>query len=138
MDKSPIAALLGALDALDVDAFVSRFARDGRLLTADGQRAHGLDAVRSVAAEHFAALRSATYRTTAEWHEDDVWIAEIEADYELRDWLIIRAMPRAFIVRQGPDGVADLRVYGTHERPFSDRPSPEAGTWVGERWIPPL
>jgi hypothetical protein len=138
VDESPIAALLGDLDRLDVDAFVSRFARDGRLLTADGQRAEGLDAVRKLVGECLSELRSAKFRITAQWHQDDVWIAEVDADYELRDWLVLNAVPRAFILRDGPDGIADLHVYGAHERPFSDRPDPEAGTWVGERWIPPL
>jgi hypothetical protein len=138
VDASPIARLLVALDRLDIDAAMAMFAPDGRLLTVDGQRAEGIDAVRDLLTAFLANLRSTAHRITAHWHEGDVWIAEVLADYELQDWLKITARPRAFILRDGPDGIVDLRVYGAHEQSFAERPNPEAGTWMGDRWIPPL
>jgi hypothetical protein len=136
--ESPIEQLLQALDGLDVEAVISHMAPDGRFLTADGHRAEGTQAIREVLVAFLAGLRSMTHRITAQWHQDDAWIAEVEADYELRDWLQLKSLPRAFILRQGPDGITELNVYGAHEHPLSEHRTGDAGMWIGERWIPPL
>lgn len=138
MSESPVAQLLGALDRFDVDAAMTLFSHDARLLTADGRCAQGREEVRAVLTELLAALRSTTHRITAEWHPDDVWIAEVLASYELRDWLALNELPRVFVLREGPDGFSDLRVYGAHERPLGDHRTGEEGMWIGDRWIPPL
>jgi hypothetical protein len=135
---SPIEQLLEAIDALDVDAAMALLGPDTRLLTADGKRAEGSDAVRAFVTEFIGSVRSMTHRVTAQWHQDDVWIAEVEATYELVDWLQLKALPRAFILREGPEGIADLNVYGAHERPLTEHRTGEEGMWVGDRWIPPL
>ncbi len=85
-----------------------------------------------------AKLRSTSHRITAQWHVDDTWIAEVDADYELRDYLQIRDLPRVFVLRGGPDGVSDVRVYGAHERPIDEHRTGEEGIWIGGRWVPPL
>lgn len=138
VNESPIDQLLAAIDKLDADAAMSLLAPDCRFLSADGRRAEGTDAVRKLITEFLAALRSTTHRITAQWHQNNVWIAEVEASYELRDWLRLEALPRAFVLRDGPDGVTDLRAYGAHERPLTDHRTGEEGFWIGERWIPPL
>jgi SnoaL-like domain len=137
VDDSPIARLLGAVDRLDVEATVALFARDARVMTVDGRRAEGIEAVRELLADFLPALRSTAHRITAQWQEQDVWIAEVEAAYELKDWLRL-TLPRALVLRDGPDGFAELRVYGAHERPLEDRASGEEGMRIGGRWIPPL
>jgi hypothetical protein len=83
-------------------------------------------------------LRSSAHRLTAEWHFDNTWIAEAEASYELGDRLQLSALPRAFVVREGPAGIAELRVYGAHELPLTDHRTGEEGLLVGGREIPPL
>ena len=138
VDESPIAELLVAVDKLDAEAATALFARDGRLLTVDGRRADGIEAVRELLADFLADLRSTSHRTTAQWHQGDVWIAEVEATYELQDWLQTSPLPRALVLRHGPDGIADLRVYGAHERQLADHRTGEEGMWVRSRWIPPL
>jgi hypothetical protein len=130
--------LVEAMDRLDVDALVGQFAPAGRLMTADGRRAEGPDALRALLTEFFGALRSTTHRVTEQWKEDNVSIAELEASYELRDWLQINNLPRVFILREGPEGIEDLRVYGAHEHPIAEHRTGEEGMWVGSRWIPPL
>jgi ketosteroid isomerase-like protein len=77
--QSPIDRLLAAIDKLDVDAVTALFAPDARLLTADGRRAQGIEPVRQLLADFVATLRSTKHRVTAQWHPDDVWIAEVEA-----------------------------------------------------------
>jgi hypothetical protein len=126
------------MDGLDVDAMVALFAPTGRLMTADGRHAEGADALRTLLGEFFGALRSTTHKITAEWHQDNVWIAEIDASYELRDWLQLNDLPRVFVLREGTEGIDDLRVYGAHEHPISEHRTGEEGMWVGTRWIPPL
>lgn len=138
MSESPIQQLLGALDNLDLEAVLALVAPNGRLLTADGRRAEGSDAVRELLAEFLGSVRSTSHRITAQWHQDDVWIAEVEADYDLKDWLRMDGLPRAFVLHEGPDGIADLHVYGAHERPLTEHRTGDEGMWVGERWIPPL
>jgi len=138
MDQSPIEQLLSAIDSRDLDAVLALVAADVRLLGADGRRAEGRDAVGDLVTAFLAQLRSCAHRITAQWHVDGVWIAELEASYVLTDWLQLDAVPRALVLRDGPDGVAAVNFYGAHELPLSDHRSPDQGTWLGARWIPPL
>jgi ketosteroid isomerase-like protein len=138
VDESPIAELLAAVDTLDLDAVTAHFAPDGGLMTADGRRAQGIDEVRTLLAEFLGTLRATSHRVTAQWHEGDTWIAEVEATYELDDWMQTSPLPRAFVLRQAGDRVADLRIYGAHERPLADHAEGGLGSWVHGRWVPPL
>src|ERR1700756_4345133 len=86
MTGSPIAAVLRAVDSLDVDACVSMLSPTCRLLLADGRTANGAQQGRAVLGDFMAALHATTHRITSEWNpEPDVWIAEVEATYELLD-----------------------------------------------------
>ena len=138
MSASPLEKLLGAFDALDVDAVMAMLEPDSRLLVADGRRADGREAVRVMVTRFFADLRSTSHRILAQWLLDDVWIAETEADYELRDWLQLKSLPRAFFVYEGSDGIRDLHVYGAHEHPLTEHRTGEEGMVIGDRWVPPL
>jgi len=139
VSESPIAQLLAAIDRLDVDAAIALFGPEARLLAVDGRRAAGTEAVREFLSGFLSMLRSTTHRITAQWHLDDIWIAEVEASYELQDWLRLNALPRAIFLREGPAGIAELRLYGAQEHPLTDHPTGEEwGTWVRGRWIPPL
>jgi hypothetical protein len=138
VNESPIDALLDAFDKFDVDAAMALMAPGCSLLAADGRRAVGAGAVREFLTDFFSALRSMTHRITAQWQPAGVWIAEVEADYELQDFLQINALPRALVLRVGPDGITDFRVYGAHEHQITEHRTGEEGMWVGNRWIPPL
>lgn len=138
MSDSPIDQLLRAIDALDVDAAMSMLAPDGQLLVVDGRRAHGTDAVRRLLQDFLGNLRSTAHRVIAQWHVDDAWIAEVEADYEMKDYLEIKNLPRAFVLRGGPDGLTEVHAYGAHERPLEQHRTGDEGMWVGGRWVPPL
>ena len=134
MNESPIERLLAAIDSLDVEAVMALLAPEARLLATDGRRAEGTHQVRELVTASFAELRSTTHE-----HVDDAWIAEIDARYELRDFLRVGALPRAVVLRDGPAGIADLRFYGAHEHPVSEHDTGEEwGTLVRRRWIPPL
>ena len=138
MPESPIERLLGAVDHLDLEGVMALMAPQSRLLVADGRRAEGADEVRELLADFLMHLRSTTHTVTAQWHQDDVWIAEVDATYELTDWLQTGALPRAVILRAGADGVTDVRVYGAHE-PDLVGEDPEPGAiHIGGRWMPPL
>ncbi len=113
-------------------------APDCRLLVVDGRRAEGAEAVRALLATFLAAVRSSTHHVTSQWHQDDAWIAEVDGDYELIDRLRITARPRAFVMREGPHGLADIRVYGAHEQPLADHAAGREGLHLGGHWIPPL
>jgi hypothetical protein len=138
VDDSPIEKLLAAVDSLDLEATLALAAPDCRMLAVDGTRANGSEAMRGLLSVLFASVRSMHHHITAQWHVDDVWIAEVDGNYELLDWLQLNALPRAFVGRHGPDGFVDLRVYGAHERPLTDHRTGEEGMRIGERWIPPL
>jgi SnoaL-like domain len=139
VNESPIERLLAAIDSLDVEAVMALLAPEARLLATDGRRAEGTDQMRELVTESFAELRSTTHEITAQWHVDDARIAEIDARYELRDFLRVGALPRAVVLRDGPAGIADLRFYGAHEHPVSEHDTGEEwGTLVRGRWIPPL
>jgi hypothetical protein len=138
VNDSPIKRLLAAVDSLDVEAAIGLVAPNCRMLAVDGTRANGSEAMRELLSDFFASVRSMSHHITAQWHVDDVWIAEVDGSYELLDWLQLNALPRAFVVRDGPNGLIDLRVYGAHEHPLTDHRTGEEGMRIGERWIPPL
>jgi hypothetical protein len=138
VSESPIEQVLAALDRLDIDAVLELFAPDCSLLMTDGRRGHGAEEVRGLLDELIGALRSTTHQTTAAWHLDGVWIAEVLASYELRDWLRLKDLPRVFILREGADGITDLRAYGAHEHALTEHRTGDEGIRIGERWIPPL
>lgn len=138
MSESPIEQLLAAVDALDADAVMALVAPGTQLLAVDGRRAEGADDVRQLVTDFLSTLRWTEHRITAQWHEDDVWIAELEASYELQDRLRLNALPRALVLRDGPQGIAEVHFYGAHEQALTDHRTGEEGLWVGQRWIPPL
>jgi hypothetical protein len=138
VSDSPLGRLLDAIDALDVEAVMALAADDIRLLVVDGRRAEGAEAVRAIMTAFLGALRSTAHRVTRQWHLDDVWIAEVEADYELHDYLQLRGLPRVFIVQTSAGRLADVRVYGAHEHPLAEHRTGEEGMWIGGRWVPPL
>jgi len=138
VSASPIDQLLRAVDELDLEATVALAAPDAEILVVDGRRGQGTGAVREVFSELFATLRSSEHRITAEWHEQDVWIAEVQATYELRDRTRIAELRRAFVLREGPDGFCELHVYGAHERPLGERRGGEGEMRLGGHRIPPL
>ena len=135
---SPLVALVTALGRRDVDAAVALCSPDCRLATADGRRAEGRAGVHDLLAGFLSDLRSATYELTAQWHQDEVWFAEVLASYELRDWLRLEQLPRAFVVRTDDAGICDVRVYGAHERPLTDRRSGDETYRVGGHTLLPL
>jgi len=137
MSGSPLDAFLRAVDDLDADAVMALMAPDCRLLTADGRRAVGTEAVRALIGGFLATLHSTTHRVTAEWHVDGVWIAEVDAGYEFKDRLRVGNLPRAVVARGGPDGLGDVRVYGAHEDRLDDDGS-AGGLMFAGRWLPSL
>jgi uncharacterized protein (TIGR02246 family) len=136
--QSPVEQLLEAVDKRDVDAAIALMTPDCRMLVVDGRRAEGEAEVRALLTDFFATVRSTSHRITAQWHQDDVWIAELEASYELTDWSKVGALPRACVLREGPGGVGEVHFYGAHERPLTDGRPGEEGMRIGGRWIPPL
>jgi hypothetical protein len=138
VNGSPIDQLLGAIDELDVEAATSLLAPDCRILTVDGRRVEGTEPARELVLDFLAMVRSTTHSITAQWHQDNVWIAEVDASYELRSSQRIDAIPCAFVVQDGPDGIADLRVYAAREPTLLQHAGGEEGLRIGGRWMPPL
>jgi ketosteroid isomerase-like protein len=137
MSASPIGRLLEAFDAFDLDAVDAMLAPDIDVLISDGRRAHGIGQARELIAGFTSALHSMRHDIVSEWQAGDVWVAEVEAKYELADRMQL-TIPRAFIVRNGPDGIAAMHVYGAHEHPLTEHRTGNEGMWIGTRWIPPL
>jgi hypothetical protein len=139
MPDSPTQAMLNALDALDVEAFTSLFVSTGRLMLTNGSVAEGTEQVRAAISAFISELRATTHKITAEWHpEDGVWIAEMQATYELRDHGLRGPYSRATVLRGGPDGIADLRVYGRHELPLTEPEHHYQEVFAGGRWLATL
>ncbi len=138
MSASLLEQFLSAIDEGELEEAMALMDPDVRVLVVDGRRAEGAAGLRALLSEFLGTLRSSTHRITAQWHQDDVWIAEVEATCELRDRTLLGELPRAFVLREGPGGITELRVYGAHERPLGERPSDERGLRLGGRWIPPL
>lgn len=139
VSESPVASVLAAIDALDIDAFTALFAPDGRLLTVDGRVANGSDEVRQVIGRFAQDLRGTSHRVTAEWHpEPDVWIAELDATYELTNYAQLGPYARAIVLRGGSGGIHELRFYGLHERPLIDSTRGYQEVFGSGHWLPTL
>lgn len=139
MPRSPIATVLKAIDALDVETFTGLFAPEGRLMTVDGRIANGAAELRQVISRFIADLRATSHRQTAEWHpEPDVWIAELEATYELTNYAQLGPYARAIVLRDGSDGIRELRIYGLHERPLIDSTRGYQEVFGAGHWLPTL
>ncbi|MBV9660366.1 MAG: hypothetical protein JO337_04345, partial [Acidimicrobiales bacterium] len=107
------------------DAVVDLCTTECRFATVDGRRAEGREEVRRLLSSFMGDLRSTSHQVTEMWHQEDVWLAEVLATYEMRDWLKIEALPRAFVIRAVPEGICDVRVYGANERQLNDRSGDE-------------
>jgi SnoaL-like domain len=138
VDRSPLAELLAAIDHLDVESVVALCAPDCRLTTADGRQAEGRAETGQLLSRFLSQIRSTSHEITSHWHVDDAWIAEVLASYELRDWLKIEGLPRVFVLRSGPEGVHDIRVYGANERSLSDHGGGDDVVRIGGRLVLPL
>jgi hypothetical protein len=138
VEESPVQQLLSAIDRLDLEAAVALMTSDCRLLSVDGRRAHGVTQVRDLLADFFSGLRSTSHKVVAEWHQAETWMAELEAEYELRNWLRIDGVPRALFLRRTGEGITDARFYGAHERPIMEDGGDPEMMRLGGRWIPPL
>ncbi len=140
---SPLELFLRAFDRLDADECAALFVDDGRLRYVDGRVDEGAAAVRERLREYFADLSSTTHTLREHWHEDRVWIGEIEASYVLADHSMLGPVSKVFIVRAAPDGIEDLRVYAAvepsfHEARLRHERERDRGVIVGGRWMPPL
>jgi hypothetical protein len=126
------------MDALDAEGASAVLAPTVRVLMADGRRAQGQPEVTGLIADFLSRVRRMSHRVITEWQVDDVWIAELEATYELTDYFDTGTLPRVVIARVDGQGITELRVYGAHEHPLSEHSTGEEGMWVGGRWVPPL
>ena len=136
---SPVTSSLEAIDSLDVDAFVSLFAPRGRLLSVDGRVANGTEEVRAAISSFVSDLRSTSHQVTAEWHpEPEVWIAELDATYELNNYTELGPYARAVVLRAGEEGIDELRIYGLHELPLTASAHPYQEVFGSGRWLPTL
>jgi SnoaL-like domain len=138
VEQSPLADLLSAIDKLDVDAVLALCAPDCSLMTADGRHAEGKHEVSRLMGDFLSTLRSTSHQITVQWHQEDEWIAEVLASYELQDWLRLEHLRRAFFVRTGPAGIRDIRVYGANEPRLADHLSEQQPMRVGGRLVLPL
>jgi hypothetical protein len=129
---------LTAVDRLDGDAVMALCAEECTFSSVDGRHAEGRQAVGQLLKDFLSQLRSTTHQVTSQWHEGDTWIAEVRATYELRDWLLIENLPRAFFVQMGAGGIIAVRTYGGHEHPLSDRDEGGDSSRIGGRPFLPL
>jgi SnoaL-like domain len=137
VERSPLVELLTAIDKLDVEAAMALCAPDCTFMTVDGRHAEGRPAVTRLLTDFLSVLRSTSHQITAHWQQDDVWIAEVSASYELRDRLRLEQLRRAFFVTTGAGGIRHVRVYGANERQLVDRGDTEPMR-MGGRMILPL
>lgn len=143
MTDTPLELFLQAFDHLDADACAALFANHGRLRYVDGRVDEGAEAVHDRLREYFADLSSTTHTLRGHWHEDRVWVGEVEASYVLADDSVLGPVSKVFTVRMAPDGIEELRVYAAVEPSFHEARTRherqrDRGMIVGGRWVPPL
>jgi hypothetical protein len=139
MSDSPIAAVLAAIDSLDLDRALRLFAPSGNFVTAFGAEATGTDQLRQQLTGFFAGLHGCAHTVDTEWHpEPEVWIAEVTATYELEDFSERGPYKRVLVLRQGDDGIASLRIYGAHELPLTSSAEAYQEVRGPNGWLPTL
>ena len=98
----------------------------------------------ATACANTSPISSSTTHTLREhWHEDHVWVGEVEASYVLADHSRLGPVSKVFIVRMAPGGIEELRVYAAvepsfHETRIRHERERNSGMMVGGRWVPPL
>jgi hypothetical protein len=138
MSESPITAVFQLLDDLDIGGAVARFAPNCTLLMVYGEETTGHEQVRELLTKFAEPLRAMRHHTTAEWHpEPSVWIAELTAEYELHDQGLVGPYLRAVVLRDSPEGIAGLNIYGSHESPLDSRRGYQE-VFAAGRWMPTL
>jgi hypothetical protein len=138
LSASPIERFIDAIDVLDVETAVTLMGPDCVLLTTTGDTAEGAGPVSKLLAEFLDPVRSTAHRILTHWHVDDVWIAEVEADYELTNDTRIGSLPRAIFWASQPNGSAVVHFYGAHEGAIRDLGKPAGAMLLDGHWIPPL
>jgi hypothetical protein len=139
MSDSPIPAFLRAVDALDLEAVMARFAPAAVLAMPFGQEVTGEQQIRSELREFIAELRATQHDLTSEWNpEPGVWIAEFTATYELKDFSCRGPYKRAVIVHGGDDTVERMSIYGAHELPLPEEGHPYTNVRGPHGWLPTL
>jgi hypothetical protein len=139
MSDSPIAAVLAAIDSLDLEGTLELFAPSGNFMTAFGAEANGTEELREELSGFFAGLRGCAHTVETEWHpEPTVWIAEVNATYELEDFSQRGPYKRVLVLRQGEDGIVSLRIYGAHELPLNSSAETYQEVRGPHGWLPTL
>jgi hypothetical protein len=132
-------AVLRALDALDLEAAIALFAADVSLTTVFGETAAGREGVRDILGAFLGELRGVHHELQSEWNpQEGVWIAELSASYELSDYSRRGPYQRVIILRAGPDGIEQMRIYGAHELSLADSGRPYAEVHGAHGWLPTL
>jgi hypothetical protein len=120
MTDTPLELFLQAFDRLDADGCAALFADHGRLRYVDRQIDEGALAVHHRLREYFADLSSTTHTVRESWHEDRVWVGEVEASYVLADHSILGPVSKVVFLRMASGDIEELWVYAAVE-PFVSR-----------------
>lgn len=132
-------AVLRALDALDLEAAVTLFAPNASLSTLFGETASGRDRVHELLGQFLGELRASHHDVRAEWNpEPGVWLAEMSATYELADFSRRGPYGRVMVLREGKDGIEQLRIYGAHELPLAQDGRSYENVRGPHGWLPTL
>lgn len=139
MNQSPVRRVLDAIDALDLDAASVLFTDDVQLMTVYGAEGIGVAQARAVLAELLGELRATHHDIVSEWNpEAGVWIAEVTATYELKDFSQRGPFHRVIIARERTNLISQLRMYGSHELPLSESESAYREVRGPHGWLPTL
>jgi len=139
VSDSPISVLLRAIDALDLDGATSLFTPTAEVATVYGRSGKGADQVRAVFAELMEELREAHHEVTAEWNPaPGVWLAELSAVYDLKDFSRRGPYERIVVLHMGDTGIEQVRMYGSHEQPLQDDHGGYQEVRGPHGWLPTL
>jgi limonene-1,2-epoxide hydrolase len=105
-----VAALLGAIDAMDVDGFVAHLAEDVRFRFGNGAAVTGREAVRNAVCGFFTTVRGLRHEILTECTDGDLRVLETAVTYTRLDGADV-TLPVVSVVGLRDHLVTDYRIY---------------------------
>jgi ketosteroid isomerase-like protein len=104
------AALLSAIDAMDVDGFVAHLAEDVRFRFGNGAPVIGRRAVRNAVGDFFTTIRGLRHELLDQCADGDRRVLETDVTYTRLDGADV-TLPVVSVLHLGGNLVTDYRVY---------------------------
>lgn len=105
-----VAAMLGSLDEMDVDGYVSHFADDATFRFGNYEAVHGPKEIAETCRNFLETIDGLRHDVLERWDIDDATVLRIKIHYVRKDARTV-TIPLAIILKWGEGLVTDYQIY---------------------------